>query len=102
MYVVSGWQPRRAHTDQTVAMPMNEGQGARMRVASILVSPLSCPLLTATWTVVRSRRCTRGNAMMAVAVGTLSLRNRLRRVHWSEKVVNRYGTEEPIMLCFGP
>ena len=61
-------------------MPTNEGQGARMEVAFVLVSPLSCPLLTVTWTVVRSRRCLCDDALQAVAVGTLTLRNRLRGV----------------------
>ena len=61
-------------------MPMNEGQGARMEVALVLVSPLSCPLLAVTWTVVRSRRCLCDDALQAVAVGALTLRNRLRKV----------------------
>ena len=61
-------------------MPMNEGQGARMEVALILVSPLSCLLLAVTWTVVRLRRCECDDALQEVAVGALTPRSRLRKV----------------------
>ena len=77
-------------------MPMNEGQGARMEVAFVLVGPLSCPLLAVTWTVVRSRRCLRDDALLAVAVGTLTLRNRLRGVLCWREVMSMEEKEELI------